>query len=481
MRRLQNQLVLIYVFVCLGYVFLTLSFYFASFRPLAEQLRLEHANEIEFATDSTVALLDNILERHIALARQTASRSAIRSKQSDYLAGQVSLEAFQDFSFDKLEDARLANEELLAIRRYGPDGSLLLEVGDPRLDTVSSVCDTPAPGESTLAGTANLGEQPALVFCTSIDQPGGGQVGFDELFVNPASVQAILDRPQYHDLTTILFAIADQDQRLLFWPSPLATADRHDLLQHHLRTDEPLPRAHLLETRTLKEGGLSVHALVDEQAFYAHINNQLRRLLLVLVFWGAVILALTLVALRRLLHRTIQVQSLRQQVQRDAMTGLFNHAYLQQQLDLEILRSRRYGTGFSLLMLDIDHFKQVNDTHGHQVGDQVLKAVADLLERMARSADVVARYGGEEFAILMPETSPAGAMEMAERLRRAVADHDHSANEQLFAVTISIGVTSCGPKIPCPDSEGILKMADSALYASKRSGRNRVTQEVVDG
>jgi diguanylate cyclase (GGDEF)-like protein len=159
----------------------------------------------------------------------------------------------------------------------------------------------------------------------------------------------------------------------------------------------------------------------------------------------------------------------------DSLTGLLNYRELHRQLADEAERSRRYGRPFSLVMLDIDHFKAVNDTYGHLAGDKALRALAALIRQEVRPTDVVARYGGEEFVLVLPETAGPGAMTLAERLRVHVAGHAVTvAADHTISMTVSIGVASC------PDganaAQKLLSAADQALYAAKSAGRNRVCQ-----
>jgi diguanylate cyclase (GGDEF)-like protein len=138
----------------------------------------------------------------------------------------------------------------------------------------------------------------------------------------------------------------------------------------------------------------------------------------------------------------------------------------------ELLRAARSGQPLSLVMLDIDHFKQVNDTHGHHAGDTVLQRVGRQLSEECRSSDLVSRYGGEEFAILLPETDIEQAYALAERLRVAIAiDADD------FRVTASFGVASCPDHGSGPAE--LVQAADAALYRSKRLGRNRTSSAEV--
>jgi len=158
----------------------------------------------------------------------------------------------------------------------------------------------------------------------------------------------------------------------------------------------------------------------------------------------------------------------------DYLTGLRTRGYFEQQLDLEVKRSDRKGEQFSLLMVDIDHFKALNDNYGHHVGDQVLRQVTSLLVKDMREVDTVARYGGEEFVIILPEASEQEAISVAERLRRAVQNSNFQIEELdgHEKLTISIGLAVYGRDATC--RQKLLEYADAALYGAKSRGRNQV-------
>ncbi len=158
----------------------------------------------------------------------------------------------------------------------------------------------------------------------------------------------------------------------------------------------------------------------------------------------------------------------------DGLTGLKNHRALQERLAEEWGRASRYGTPLSLLLLDVDFFKQYNDAFGHPAGDEVLKQVSRRLEGAARETDFAARYGGEEFAVLLPHTDHEGAMRLAERVRAAVA----AGIWPLRPVTVSVGVATIRPDMP--DAAALVTGADRALYRSKADGRDRVTHDSPD-
>jgi diguanylate cyclase (GGDEF)-like protein len=155
----------------------------------------------------------------------------------------------------------------------------------------------------------------------------------------------------------------------------------------------------------------------------------------------------------------------------DGLTGLFNHRHFQERLSQEFSRINRFSDPLSMLIIDIDHFKQVNDTYGHPVGDVVLKGVADKIRGTIRNIDISARYGGEELAVILIGTDERGAMNMAERLRKAVINKTFSAEKSTFNVTISIGISTYTKGIK--RKEELIEKADKALYQAKRSGRNR--------
>ncbi|MEA3371217.1 MAG: diguanylate cyclase [Campylobacterota bacterium] len=157
----------------------------------------------------------------------------------------------------------------------------------------------------------------------------------------------------------------------------------------------------------------------------------------------------------------------------DALTGLYNRRVLEDRLTKDIQRASRYSVPLSICMLDIDHFKGVNDTYGHQVGDRVLKRLAKLLEELLRTTDYTARYGGEEFLVVLPDTDLSSAKEFAKRLRIKVEEMQiELENAEPFQITVSIGVSTFGKEASSLDK--IIDLADSAMYLAKRSGRNRV-------
>lgn len=160
----------------------------------------------------------------------------------------------------------------------------------------------------------------------------------------------------------------------------------------------------------------------------------------------------------------------------DGLTEIFNHRFFQNSLDNEINRAERNDTEISLLLIDIDKFKNFNDTYGHQVGDFILKEFSSVLKETIRKYDTLARYGGEEFTVILPDTSSEEAYSVAEKLRTAVDDCVFRDPKTNYHITASFGVSTGSPASDDDFSKGVLiSMADSALYAAKEAGRNRVS------
>jgi diguanylate cyclase (GGDEF)-like protein len=159
---------------------------------------------------------------------------------------------------------------------------------------------------------------------------------------------------------------------------------------------------------------------------------------------------------------------------RDRLTGVYNRGAFEDRLHSEFTASRRRGTPLALLLFDVDHFKRLNDTHGHQAGDAVLRAVAQCAQTTVRAEDVLARYGGEEFAVILRSVSSRSAFVMAERVRVAVEDQRTEWNQTSIAATVSVGVVhaACAKAFESPAA--FIAAADAALYSAKHQGRNCV-------
>ncbi len=166
---------------------------------------------------------------------------------------------------------------------------------------------------------------------------------------------------------------------------------------------------------------------------------------------------------------------LKQESITDALTGLRNRRYFDQRISEEVALSTRYKLPLTLMLIDVDHFKKINDTYGHTVGDEVLQTLSKIIQNVVRDSDIVARYGGEEIVIITPNTTKEEAAILAERLREKVEQTKVATiatTQEVVQVTISIGLCSLSPIIT--DKEALLEESDQSLYLAKKYGRNRV-------
>ncbi|MBI3269484.1 MAG: diguanylate cyclase [Planctomycetes bacterium] len=174
-------------------------------------------------------------------------------------------------------------------------------------------------------------------------------------------------------------------------------------------------------------------------------------------------------------HLETQTQILSKLAALDYLTGIYNRRSMFDALEVELNRCRRSGRRLSVLMLDLDHFKRINDSHGHPAGDLVLREFASRAKQALRSTDILCRYGGEEFCVILPETETASALAAAERIRQAIGARSFMLESDEVTVTVSVGVASVPPEFEGELTE-LLERADKALYRAKQGGRNRVCE-----
>jgi diguanylate cyclase (GGDEF)-like protein len=166
-------------------------------------------------------------------------------------------------------------------------------------------------------------------------------------------------------------------------------------------------------------------------------------------------------------------KALAKQATTDSLTKLKNRRAFFEKGAVALMMARRYVSDLSVILLDIDYFKKINDTYGHQAGDEAIITVAQILNRMAHAEDMVARIGGEEFALLLPDTNRLGAAVLAERIRVAIEREQFIISDKIVPITVSIGIASFGVD-PSESIDQLLGVADNRLYLAKNGGRNRI-------
>jgi len=257
-------------------------------------------------------------------------------------------------------------------------------------------------------------------------------------------------------------------------------ADNHGLVANVIRYGTPLPGRELqaMDQKVIFDEQIQVRGLAAVKIFPL---NAATRSLGTLVVGSRNKSAIDGEALRMIEVIAIQAaqavlraqffEQMEKMAITDGLTGVLNHRTFQTRADEAIAQAKRYGRHCSIVLVDVDHFKSVNDTHGHPAGDRVLQGVARILKQQARDTDVVARYGGEEFVIVMPETDARGARVIAERIRECVASTPFSTEAGPLKVTVSLGLAA--HPADATEKKQLIDLADQALYQAKRQGRNR--------
>ncbi len=303
-----------------------------------------------------------------------------------------------------------------------------------------------------------------------------------------------LDRKEWEAGMRMLGRLPDWDRFPDVVVNNQATEDFPKELTHGLReslraeqkTTEPLQEgtsAYRAVFLPLKDaGGHSVGKMVLLLDVSAQVsaNNELTRTSIMGGAVAGVSLLLLFFWLLGLVGKRLEQdqQRLRELASHDGLTGLYNHRVYYARLDEELIRRQRTGKPVSVLLLDIDHFKLVNDRYGHLAGDRVLKTLSDLVMRSCREMDIACRYGGEEITVILPETDAEGALAHAERLRRTVEGrHFELGDGNNGHITVSIGVATSSESVD--SSRGLTDSADTALYRAKEQGRNRVESAEV--
>lgn len=467
----RSQIYNVYIVIGLSSLLLISSFYVFGMRPLIGYLRATHTESIDLALRNSVGRVRAIIHNHEDLARQTASRTAIRQRQVAFLRGEITRETLIDFSRPKLADALRANDALRAIARHGPDGERLFSVGVPVPAALSAACKAESPERVRMLSTEQSRRMGALVYCSPIIDDAHGRIGFDLLLISDQAVQAFIDE---QSRPTHLLALILGEREIDYWPHQAADGPAHAALRQFLASGATDPRF-VIRQQPLGIDAWRLVSIVDAEHFFAPIDRQTLILLVTILASTLVIFLLTVLALRPIVSILAREEQLLILSRTDGLTGLYNHAYMQELIDTELERAIRYQRPLMLVLFDIDHFKALNDQHGHQPGDQVLMQLANLCQSLTRDSDKLARYGGEEFLIILPESERAQGQRFAERLRHEIEQAPFAFAGTPLRITVSLGLAHWDGHGDPPTKAELVRTADRALYRSKEQGRNRVT------
>ncbi|AHF03487.1 diguanylate cyclase [Marichromatium purpuratum 984] len=474
MRHRQN-INNIYALLGLAVLLLVASFYLLGMLPLIKHLERTHDERVDFQLSESSALIRTILDDQRNIALQVASRSAIRNRQVAYLRGEIDRQTLAEFSRPKLADAITAHEGLISVVRYAPDGSRLYSAGRQIPSAYDRLCTT-YPVESIRLVMIEPDAR-RVYYCSPLHDRGGRHIGFDLLVMFDHPLHEAVERQSRAGLELAL--VLDDEGLDGYWPNRPIDSHMHKALTQYLQTSVMPSGFSIAQRRLEDEPRWQLFLIVDDAEHARPLERQTLPLLFAVLASTAAIYLLTVITLRPIIAALLEQKALLARSRCDGLTGAHNHAYMQELLDAELARTTRYGRPLSLILLDIDHFKQVNDRHGHQAGDQVLRILTQRCRETIRQTDQLARYGGEEFLIILPETGRTQAMTLAERLRRHIARSTFPIPGDSLHITISLGVISTEGQTDAFDKYDLIEAVDRALYHSKREGRDRVSYGAI--
>ncbi len=469
MRTAKRDVAKIYLVTGLSIALLTVCFFLFGFLPLNQLLRDAHARGVYYFLENNTQLVDVVIEKHIDIARQMASRTMIRHALRDYDVGKLARAELIAYTQPRLLDAVKHADEVLGLTRYDRHGAPLVEIGIP-VDAQPCAKAVASTHGVKVVGPVTVNDATYLLYCSEIVEGEHGQIGLDAMAMRLQDLASIINIPLSNEGNLFLA----HGGILLIAPERPVEDGLRTVLTGYLHDRAPHPD-YLIEGRAVDNAGWTLYLVVRKDRFFSAIQQDVTRLVIILIVITAVVFIATIVVLNPILATLLREQALLEMSQTDAMTGLYNRRHFDEVLDKELNRAARHHEVFSLMLLDIDYFKRINDTYGHLQGDAVLQTLSRLIRSTVRDADIAARHGGEEFAVLLPHTDKRGALDLAERLRAGAQALAIDADGHAIRFTVSLGVTTYDPAHGKRSRGEVVAAMDRALYASKGNGRNRVS------
>ncbi len=491
MRATPRSALRVYALVLLSGLFLAGTFYAVGQRPLIEELGDLHLRKLDHALDHAVSEIDAIVAYHQDLVGRIANDHNLRHLHTRYDAGELTHAVLEAASRPRLETTLAANADVLGIVHRTIDGRGLTSVGASVPPLAPAVCTNAVlPGHRATRGPF-VTPSGRLLYCSPIRDADDSIAGFAAVMLEGRRPQLLVDT--LADGATA-YILSTSNGAIAFRPQA-ADQDGHvAAAERYLATDPSAAPAtdgsgtdgsgtgtdYRIRTHATLSAGLHLHQIVDHHRYFAPVRARSLVLGASMIAVSAFILGVTLIVLRPLIAALLNEQRLLERARYDSLTGLLNQGEMHGELAGELERARRYRRPLSLIMFDVDHFKQVNDRFGHPAGDEVLRAIGALCQSLSRNSDAWARYGGEEFLAILPETDSRAAHHLAERLRAHLETRPVHTAAGLLTVTISAGVVTWRPGASpmdrgSVDKAALIAAADRALYESKASGRNRVS------
>jgi diguanylate cyclase (GGDEF)-like protein len=445
MHRLFNKLKNIFAVIIIIIIFAS---YFGVYIPLKNELEDSLHRGFKNMVSNAEITLENHLNRAVEGAESLSSRTMIRRELEKYKAGEISYQALQEYTQPKYEDGAAIHNHLLAAYRF-VDDRVLANYGGDYLELL----DNNGFLESEADNLMITADQRYIIVKSFILTDAGNRLGSDYII---------------YDLNAMLSELRQLNPEEI----------DYNILKGESELNSGIKADTIIEIRELNNTDYFLQAETPASLIYDTIGRISYKIILVVLL---TVLAIAFLV-TKVLHNTSKkiVKNLKKELKEktilsetDKMLGIYNRAKFNQELEREIDRVKRYQSKLSLIMIDIDYFKEFNDNYGHHVGDQILKKIVSIVEEKIRKHDILARYGGDEFMIICPETGLRDAENLAQRLNKAIDYYNCSEDNNL---SCSFGVAEYQDDED--NLKSLIKRADQALYQAKENGRNRVCRNV---
>ena len=410
-----------------------LFFYWGVFSPLRSELQTSLRKEFQRSVTITEHNVENTFNRFIEGTESISSRTMIKNKLDQYLKGEISLNELKDYTDQKYADGAKVLDNILGAFRIA-DKKIITEWGTKDFNEIVQNLEL----NNKETQITILDEKLYLIVNSPIIK-NGKKLGNDIVIYN---------------LKELLSEINSQN------------------IKYNIIYDKNLDKEKLIMENTIKDfrqllnTNYWLKAKMPKKDLYNTLNS-----LSIKIIGGFIVLLLSVIIIfyKTLNHTSKEViKNLKNKAERDEMLNIYNRTKLMNKLQGEIKRANRYENDLSLIMFDVDYFKEINDKNGHLVGDNILVSIINIVKNEIREVDFLARYGGDEFIIINPETSKEEAAKLAERLRSEI---EISEFEKIKNVTCSFGVAELKED---DDIDSFIKRVDDALYEAKERGRNKV-------
>ncbi|TDO84360.1 diguanylate cyclase (GGDEF)-like protein [Halanaerobium saccharolyticum] len=441
MNRLFNELKNIFAVIIIIVILLS---YFGVFIPLKNELEDSIHENFRNLVSIAEMELENHLSRALIAAESLSRRTMIKNELGRYIRGEISFSQLQRYIQAKYEDEASVLKNILAAYRF-IDHKVVAHYGGGYLEVIDNLKFSQKQ-DSLLKINE---DQKYIILKSPIKDEQGNKLGSDYLIYDLRGTLLELNHLNSEDINYTILSSSDQ-------------------AESEIENDDLVERRRLLGT------DYYLKAETTSALIYDKISNISYRIMLTVL---AAVLIISLIVIKFLHKASVKiVESLRKELEEktkeaetDEMLGIYNRSKFNQELNREIDRAKRYNNSLSLIMIDIDYFKEFNDNFGHHVGDEILKKIVSIVREKIRKHDILARYGGDEFMLICPETELQEAEMLAERLNRAIDSYNCEHDNNL---SCSFGVAEF--KAGQNAKESLIKRVDQALYRAKDEGRNCV-------